>query len=626
MDELFAESLPPVLRDEINIFWTGLFEIADAVKGIHHLKNKEDGITQEFWGWHADIKPDNILEIQGKLKLADPGFARFKEKASGSVTDPTTNLRGGTHTFGAPERLPGRRGSDLVHQTIDIWSLGCVFSVAATWVVIGYEGTRQYSKLREAAIKRRMESQESNPNLDPDTPRLHAGDYFHDGVNVLPEVRNWHKYLRSVARKTDEVTHQVLDIVENRMLVQHSKNLPRMKASELCQKLSDIIDNLEDSAPSVPEDIVKFLTDVDDEAAEAATNVRSSASVETVADPRRVPNTFEDRQVRKKQNQLAPMMTTTGRSYLKSFLTLASVDEASSLPGQNHPLPPSLPTQSNSSLHELNAAQLSGLSVYSQEPHSLQQGYFPPRPLSHVPTGLTNLTNRPEFKPTPQDVFQAREAMEKRQSDTPLKEKWKVKAGVKPKPKDDTLAIYYENRDIKFLVDNATSMKPHWGRLKFLLETLVVKAEGLDEDGVDLVFSHGKVNVTDAKGKAVSMVMEKLKDPGAIPRKEWLTDMKIRLQEIFDDFILYVEKTKRIQAKPKKLTIIVLTDGIWGGTEDKEDVYNSIVMFIKRLSRVWAGEINTRPVSIQFIQFGKDPDATFRLTRLDDDMKIEGIP
>lgn len=51
--------------------------------------------------WHADIKPDNILEIQKKFKLADPGFAKFLEKVkTESSSNPTANLLGGTHTFG----------------------------------------------------------------------------------------------------------------------------------------------------------------------------------------------------------------------------------------------------------------------------------------------------------------------------------------------------------------------------------------------------------------------------------------------------------------------------------------------------------------------------------------------
>jgi serine/threonine protein kinase len=45
--------------------------------------------------WHRDIKPDNILCVQGKFKLADMGFAQFV-KETGDV--PKTKLLGGTET------------------------------------------------------------------------------------------------------------------------------------------------------------------------------------------------------------------------------------------------------------------------------------------------------------------------------------------------------------------------------------------------------------------------------------------------------------------------------------------------------------------------------------------------
>ncbi len=47
--------------------------------------------------WHADVKPDNILSVQGKFKLSDPGFATFKFK---SEQDPEEFLLGGTETYG----------------------------------------------------------------------------------------------------------------------------------------------------------------------------------------------------------------------------------------------------------------------------------------------------------------------------------------------------------------------------------------------------------------------------------------------------------------------------------------------------------------------------------------------
>jgi serine/threonine protein kinase len=47
--------------------------------------------------WHADIKPDNILSVQGKFKLADPGFAKFVRKTENV---PCISVHGGTETYG----------------------------------------------------------------------------------------------------------------------------------------------------------------------------------------------------------------------------------------------------------------------------------------------------------------------------------------------------------------------------------------------------------------------------------------------------------------------------------------------------------------------------------------------
>src|SRR5277367_1655910 len=58
--------------------------------------------------WHADIKPDNILRVKGRFKLADPGFAKFKKSEAieklkdqtKRLRDQTTMIHGGTRTYG----------------------------------------------------------------------------------------------------------------------------------------------------------------------------------------------------------------------------------------------------------------------------------------------------------------------------------------------------------------------------------------------------------------------------------------------------------------------------------------------------------------------------------------------
>jgi hypothetical protein len=58
------------------------------------------GHDSDIFKWHSDIKPENILEIQGEFKLADPGFDKFLEKVKRPDSDLMANLSGGTHTFG----------------------------------------------------------------------------------------------------------------------------------------------------------------------------------------------------------------------------------------------------------------------------------------------------------------------------------------------------------------------------------------------------------------------------------------------------------------------------------------------------------------------------------------------
>ena len=50
------------------------------------------GQSHKF-SWHADIKPGNILSVQEKFKLADPGFVQFSK-------DERTIIDGGTKSFG----------------------------------------------------------------------------------------------------------------------------------------------------------------------------------------------------------------------------------------------------------------------------------------------------------------------------------------------------------------------------------------------------------------------------------------------------------------------------------------------------------------------------------------------
>jgi len=113
-----------------------------------------------------------------------------------------------------------------VSQTIDAWSFGCVLSVAATWIVLGFSGILQYERLRQLSPANQKRGQ-----------RL---DRFHDGYQVLPEVGKWHDYLRGHLRPSDTTTEQVLDLIEIKLL--RAEPVARHTLEELCEKLQELSD------------------------------------------------------------------------------------------------------------------------------------------------------------------------------------------------------------------------------------------------------------------------------------------------------------------------------------------------------------------------------------------------
>lgn len=50
LEEFFGWRLPPVFQPEVGAFWKGLFEVAEALEGIHNLKVDSSGVMEEFHG------------------------------------------------------------------------------------------------------------------------------------------------------------------------------------------------------------------------------------------------------------------------------------------------------------------------------------------------------------------------------------------------------------------------------------------------------------------------------------------------------------------------------------------------------------------------------------------------
>jgi len=135
---------------------------------------------------------------------------------------------------------------------------------------------------------------------------------------------------------------------------------------------------------------------------------------------------------------------------------------------------------------------------------------------------------------------------------------------------------------------------------------------------LDLAFTLGDIFLDNEKGLQAPVnfksAMNRARPSSGGP--EEMTDMRETLGEIFEEYL-----EKRQAGKAKKLTLIVLTDGIWKGSVPPEGVEEKIVEFLGKFET-----LKDRAFSIQFVRFGDDPDAIEKLRRLDDELpKRPGI-
>lgn len=168
-------------------------------------------------------------------------------------------------------------------------------------------------------------------------------------------------------------------------------------------------------------------------------------------------------------------------------------------------------------------------------------------------------------------------------------------------------------------------MIDHWDECTKLADTLMMKVKDLDDDGIDVHFTGKQTTILGTEKR--SKIGRAMKD--AQPREESLaTDMTGALGDIFDDYYTGQIKQKRQPGwrRPRKLTIYVFTDGIWGGTQDDTRVDDKIRSFVNKMTTEVYGDLGVRCCTIQFIHFGENQYARERLRRLDDELSTEEFP
>ncbi|KAF3800253.1 hypothetical protein GCG54_00003782 [Colletotrichum gloeosporioides] len=230
LQSLLAQTDAPKEEGQAALTVKQMLGIAEALKAIHYWRVKSRnktaggsvGAAAAVHGYHGDLKPENILVMDGRWKLADFGLSSVRQQ-------PEQRPLGFSPTYRAPEH----DGGQFDGQQADMWSLGCVMSVAATWMALGKKGVRSFRAKRalrgDAA---------SRVNGKVDDSFFEARDKRKgSGLRVKPAVTHWIDKLHQ-SPTASPLIHDLLDLVKNDMLEVDGDK--RITSAQLVDRLREI--------------------------------------------------------------------------------------------------------------------------------------------------------------------------------------------------------------------------------------------------------------------------------------------------------------------------------------------------------------------------------------------------
>lgn len=171
--------------------------------------------SEELYGRHGDIKPENILWFQrtsdtndenGILQIADFGLGRFHGRDSRSNVNPQSVL--GSPTYEPPECKLHRP----VSRAYDIWSLGCLYLEFITWLLKGSAEIEGFSEFRG-----RSGSRSKDFNDDYFFTIIKVSNIETDAT-VREEVVTWVNQLHE-HEKCSALIHDLLDMIMKEVLL-----------------------------------------------------------------------------------------------------------------------------------------------------------------------------------------------------------------------------------------------------------------------------------------------------------------------------------------------------------------------------------------------------------------------
>lgn len=191
------------------------------------------------------------------------------------------------------------------------------------------------------------------------------------------------------------------------------------------------------------------------------------------------------------------------------------------------------------------------------------------------------------------------------------------------------------------------------------MSVLVAFLYGQDDDGIDLYFTSSsqlvgtfhepkqffaemsKYRPSNDFQQNLSRTRNLAKDtnsgftpPDSIPRAATAStassnELSENINDVLDE-ILRNWSTSFTKKEKKKLTLIVLTDGVWAGVQKKGIVANGIVHAVETAQNRGGSlrkQLGQRGLSIQFVRFGNDEEAIAEFDYMDNSLRgTDGQP
>lgn len=218
-DDMYA-ALP-----ERNPMWK---EVLGLIQALHRIITYDvSDSTESLYGFHFDIKPENILvQNDNSFVISDFGQATFL-KVGGTSSRVVGN--GGTDAFAPPEidNLNVKQS-----RKFDIWSLGCILVDIATFVAHGREGLPRLDELRHTKLV------DSNKEDDRFFERIPGTEGFRIKPNILTWINNLPSSPRIKTIRSQEFMQSIVSLTLKMLTINVEQRIP---SHETLQLMKDIL-------------------------------------------------------------------------------------------------------------------------------------------------------------------------------------------------------------------------------------------------------------------------------------------------------------------------------------------------------------------------------------------------